>query len=227
MQAIAKAKYMRTSPRKARLVMDAIRGKEVREALGILQFTPNKAARFIEKVLKSAIANAENNHSMDGENLKVSLGLVDGGPIMKRLRYAPMGRGYRIAKRTAHITVGVAEMEEPVDEPKKKTTAKKATKAPAKPAKPATEEATAEASEDTKVEEKPKKKAAPKKKATAAKKADKADTSEKETKAKKTTSTRSKAKKEESSTKTTSKAKTETKKQDDAGAGEDESKGGK
>ncbi|MCE5322455.1 50S ribosomal protein L22 [bacterium] len=132
MQAIAKARFVRTSPRKARLVIDEIRGKDVKQALGILQFTPNFAARLIEKVLKSAVANAENNHHMDGENLKVSLAMVDGGPLMKRLRYAPQGRGYRMVKRLSHITIGVEETEA---KPKKKRkevarTAKPGTKAP-------------------------------------------------------------------------------------------------
>lgn len=132
MQAIAKARFVRTSPRKARLVIDEIRGKDVRQALGILQFTPNFAARLIEKVLKSAVANAENNHHMDGENLKVSLAMVDGGPMMKRVRYAPQGRGYRMVKRLSHITIGVEETEA---KPKKKRkeiarTAKPGAKAP-------------------------------------------------------------------------------------------------
>jgi len=111
MQALAKARFVRTSPRKARLVIDAIRGKDVKEAIAILQFTPNFAARLIEKVLKSAVANAENNHHMDGDNLKVAQAMVDGGPLMKRLRYAPMGRGYRMVKRLSHITIAVEETE--------------------------------------------------------------------------------------------------------------------
>ena len=118
MQAMAKARFVRTSPRKARLVIDAIRGKRVDEALATLQFTPNYAARLIEKVVKSAVANAENNHHMDGENLKVGTALVDGGPMMKRVRYAPMGRGYRMVKRFSHITIGVEEGE---PRPEKKT----------------------------------------------------------------------------------------------------------
>ncbi|MCL5102702.1 MAG: 50S ribosomal protein L22 [Armatimonadetes bacterium] len=119
MQALAKARFVRTSPRKARLVIDAIRGKDVKEALGILQFTPNYAARLIEKVLKSAVANAENNHHMDGDNLKVATAMVDGGPMMKRVRYAPMGRGYRMVKRLSHISIGVEETE-PKPEKKRK-----------------------------------------------------------------------------------------------------------
>jgi len=119
MQAMAKARFVRTSPRKARLVIDEIRGKDVKEALAMLQFTPNYAARLIEKVLKSAVANAENNHHMDGDNLKVATAMVDGGPMMKRVRYAPMGRGYRMVKRLSHITIGVEETE-PKPEKKRK-----------------------------------------------------------------------------------------------------------
>ena len=111
MQALAKARFVRTSPRKARLVIDAIRGKDVKEAMAILKFTPNRAARLIEKVVNSAAANAENNHHMDGDNLKVAVAMVDGGPMMKRLRYAPQGRGYRMVKRMSHITIAVEETE--------------------------------------------------------------------------------------------------------------------
>ncbi len=112
MQAMARARFVRTSPRKARLVIDEIRGKDVKEALAMLQFTPNAAARLIEKVVKSAAANAENNHHMDGDNLKIAVAMVDGGPnTMKRVRHAPMGRGYRIVKRMSHITIGVEEGE--------------------------------------------------------------------------------------------------------------------
>ena len=125
MQAIAKARYVRTSPRKARLVIDAIRGKRVDEALAILKFTPNFAAKLIEKVVISAKANAETNHKMDGENLKVAMAMVDGGPSMKRVRYAPMGRGYRMVKRTSHICIGVEECEPlPEKKLKKKPVAK-------------------------------------------------------------------------------------------------------
>jgi large subunit ribosomal protein L22 len=126
MQAIAKARFVRTSPRKARLVIDAIRGKDTKEALGILQFTPNYAARLIEKVLKSAVANAENNHHMDGDNLKVATAMVDGGPMMKRVRYAPMGRGYRMVKRLSHIMIGVEETEAKPEKKKRKEIARTA-----------------------------------------------------------------------------------------------------
>ncbi len=112
LQATARARYVRTSPRKARLVIDAIRGKDVKEAMAILKFTPNYAARLIEKVVASAAANAENNHRMDGDNLRIAVATVDGGPnVMKRLRHAPMGRGYRIVKRMSHITIVVEETE--------------------------------------------------------------------------------------------------------------------
>ncbi|MCE5200678.1 MAG: 50S ribosomal protein L22 [Armatimonadota bacterium] len=146
MQAIAKARFVRTSPRKARLVIDEIRGKDVKDALGILQFTPNFAARLIEKVLKSAVANAENNHHLNGDSLKVSLAMVDGGPMMKRVRYAPMGRGYRMVKRLSHITIGVEETEpKPEKKPKRKEIARtaKPTARTSKPATPASSEAAA------------------------------------------------------------------------------------
>jgi large subunit ribosomal protein L22 len=109
MQAIAKAQYVRTGPLKARIVADAVRGKRVKEALAILQFTPNRAARLIEKVVKSAAANAENNNRMNADKLFISMIMVDDGPRWKRLRSAPQGRVYRMVKRTAHITVGVDE----------------------------------------------------------------------------------------------------------------------
>ncbi|MEN6358210.1 MAG: 50S ribosomal protein L22 [Armatimonadota bacterium] len=187
MQAIAKARFVRTSPRKARLVIDEIRGKDVRQALGILQFTPNFAARLIEKVLKSAVANAENNHHMDGENLKVSLAMVDGGPMMKRVRYAPQGRGYRMVKRLSHITIGVEETEAKLKKKRKEVarTAKPGAKAPkaaapktaTKRAPKKTEEPASEVEEEKKVvateqveqvkTKAPKTKAAPKAKASA------------------------------------------------------------
>jgi len=147
MQAIAKARFVRTSPRKARLVIDAIRGKDVKEALAILRFTPNFAARLIEKVVKSAAANAENNHHMDGDNLKVAMAMVDGGPnVMKRVRHAPMGRGYRIIKRMSHITIAVEETEaKPEKKAKKHTVTRTAAKGPARGAAVATETAQPEA----------------------------------------------------------------------------------
>jgi large subunit ribosomal protein L22 len=164
MQALAKARYVRTSPRKARLVIDTIRGKDVKEALAILQFTPNFAARLIEKVVKSAVANAENNHRMDGENLKVAVATVDGGPnAMKRLRYAPQGRGYRIIKRMSHITVIVEETEpKPEKKAKRRGAVAKVAKAPKAP-KARAKSAEAKAAAGPAVEE-PKPKRARKKK---------------------------------------------------------------
>jgi len=174
MQAIAKARFVRTSPRKARLVIDAIRGKDVKEALGILQFTPNYAARLIEKVLKSAVANAENNHHMDGDNLKVATAMVDGGPVMKRVRYAPMGRGYRMVKRLSHIMIGVEETE-PKPEKKRKTIARTAKPAARVRRAPAPTAPRPEKKAEKKAEKTVEKKAeAPKKRAPRAKKSEEA-----------------------------------------------------
>lgn len=105
----ATAKTVRTSPRKARLVVDLIRGKEIGEAISILKFTPNKSARYIEKVLMSAVANAENNYDLDVENLVVSEAFVNEGPTMKRFRPRAKGSASPINKRTSHITVVVSE----------------------------------------------------------------------------------------------------------------------
>ena len=105
----ATAKTVRTSPRKARLVVDLIRGKSVADAISILKFTPNKAAGIIEKVLNSAIANAENNFGLEKANLVVSEAYANEGPTMKRFRPRAKGSASPINKRTAHITVAVAE----------------------------------------------------------------------------------------------------------------------
>lgn len=109
MQAKAIARYVRIAPRKARLVIDLIRGKSVEEALAILRFTPRAASPIIEKVLTSAVANAEHNHNMNTDSLVVSEAFVDEGPTMKR--YLPRARGGagRINKRTSHITIVVSE----------------------------------------------------------------------------------------------------------------------
>lgn len=111
MEAKAVGKYLRVTPRKAKFVLDVVRGKSVDEALAMLKFIPNEAARFIEKVLESAAANAEHNYAMDREILKISGAFADGGPVMKRVHPRSMGRAYRILKRTSHITVVVAEDE--------------------------------------------------------------------------------------------------------------------
>ncbi|HXL02171.1 MAG TPA: 50S ribosomal protein L22 [Candidatus Atribacteria bacterium] len=112
MEVKATAKYLRISPRKARQVVDLIRGKSAQEALATLQFIPKKSARMVYKVLKSAVANAENNYNMDVDQLVVSQAFVDQGPTSKRVRPRAMGRGYLIRKRTSHITVAVSEKEE-------------------------------------------------------------------------------------------------------------------
>ncbi|SFS84614.1 large subunit ribosomal protein L22 [Marininema halotolerans] len=108
-QAKAMARQVRIAPRKARLVIDLIRGKSVGEALAILKFTPRAASPIIEKVLKSAIANAEHNYSLNPDNLVVETAMVDEGPTMKRFRPRAQGRASRINKRTSHITVVVSE----------------------------------------------------------------------------------------------------------------------
>ena len=112
--ALAKARYVRQSPQKIRLVIDLIRGQRAGNALHILRFTKKRAARDIEKVLRSAIANAERKaedagESLDVDELYVSQCYVNEGPRWKRLRPAPMGRAFRYQRRTAHIVVAVAE----------------------------------------------------------------------------------------------------------------------
>src|SRR5438445_12888831 len=104
----AEAKWVRTSARKARLVADHIRGRSVPEARTVLAFTPRAAARELEKVLRSAVANAEANHNLVGDELLVSAAYVDEGPTIKRWRARARGRVARIQKRTCHITVKVA-----------------------------------------------------------------------------------------------------------------------
>ena len=105
----ATAKTVRVSPRKSRIVMDLIRGKNVAEAIAILKFTPNKSAEVIEKVLMSAVANAENNFDSDVENLVVTEAFINEGPTMKRFRPRAKGSASPINKRTSHITVVVSE----------------------------------------------------------------------------------------------------------------------
>jgi len=110
-QAQATARYMRTSAQKAKLVLDQIRGRDVNAALATLQFSRKAVARDIEKVLRSAIANAQHKDGFSGDvdRLYVAACFADQGPSMKRVRPAPMGRAFRVIKRTAHLTVGVAE----------------------------------------------------------------------------------------------------------------------
>lgn len=112
MQAKAVAKQVRVAPRKARLVVDLIRGKEVGEAFAILRNTPKAASPIVEKLLKSAVANAEHNYEMEPNNLFVEQVFVDEGATLKRFRPRAMGRAGRINKRASHITVIVSEKKE-------------------------------------------------------------------------------------------------------------------
>ncbi len=109
MEAKAVAKYVRIAPRKVNLVAAEIRGKQVDEALAILKFTPKRGAKVLEKVVKSAVANAENNNNMDRENLYISEVYANQGPTLKRWRPRSQGRAYPILKRTSHVGVTVTE----------------------------------------------------------------------------------------------------------------------
>ncbi len=101
----ASAKYVRSAPRKARLVMDHIRGKDVADARAILRHTPRAVAADISKLLESAIANAENNFELDPGELRIGRAVVDEGPTIKRFRPRAQGRATRINKRTSHMTI--------------------------------------------------------------------------------------------------------------------------
>lgn len=109
MQAKANARFIRIAPRKVQLVIDLIRGKQVGEAISILRHTPKAASPVLEKLLNSAIANAEHNYSMEADRLVISEAYVNQGPTMKRFRPRAMGRASRINKRTSHITLVVTE----------------------------------------------------------------------------------------------------------------------
>jgi large subunit ribosomal protein L22 len=177
----ASAQYLRVAPRKARLVVEHIRGRSVPEARTVLAFTPRAAAREIEKLLASAVANAEANHNLLGDELIVSAAYVDEGPVIKRWRARARGRVARIKKRTCHVTLRLApgpdydgaaatrtrrapaptpadaptpEEQKAAEEPKAEETKPRRTRKPAarKPAKPKAEA------------EKPKPKRAPRKK---------------------------------------------------------------
>ena len=107
----AQAKYVRIAPRKVQIICDMIRGKEAAYAQALMEHTPKAGCEHVIKVLKSAVANAENNFEMDPEKLYVAQAFVDAGPILKRGQPRAHGRMYRINKRTSHITVVVAEKE--------------------------------------------------------------------------------------------------------------------
>ena len=108
-QAVAKLSYARISSRKVKTVIDLIRNKNAGEALAILKLTPKAASELVEKLLKSAIANTENNHGMDAEKLYVAEIYANQGPTLKRVRPRAQGRAFRIRKRTSHITVVLKE----------------------------------------------------------------------------------------------------------------------
>jgi large subunit ribosomal protein L22 len=112
MEARAVARYVKVSPRKARIVVDLIRGKSAIQAESILRLTPRAAAEDVGKVLKSAVTNAERNHKVKPEKLYVSETFVDEGPTAKRIRPRAMGRAFRIRKRSSHITIVVKQYEE-------------------------------------------------------------------------------------------------------------------
>ena len=111
MEAKAHMKFVRISPRKVSIVCDLIRGKDTKTATAILMQTPKAASEAMLKLLKSAVANAENNHDMDPDNLYVSETYAGPGPIIKRIRPVARGRAHRINKRTSHITIVVSEKE--------------------------------------------------------------------------------------------------------------------
>ena len=116
MEATATLKYLKASPQKVRLVADLVRGKKVEEALSILRFTRKSCAKDLEKLLRSAVANAENNQSADVDELVVSKIYVNEGPREKRIQPAPMGRAYQVQKRKAHVTIHVSDDVKAVNE---------------------------------------------------------------------------------------------------------------
>ena len=117
MEATATLRYLKASPQKVRLIVDLVRGKKVEEALNILHFTKKTVARDLEKLLRSAVANAENKEAgADVDELVVSKIYVNEGPREKRVQPAPMGRAYRIQKRKAHVTIHVSDEVKAVNE---------------------------------------------------------------------------------------------------------------
>ena len=157
----AEARYVRAAPRKAQLVVDQIRGRTVPEARAILAFMTRDAARDVRKVLDSAVANAEANHGLDGDELFITAAYVGAGPVLKRWRARARGRVGRIRKRTCHITVALAlpsgaEIPEPIERPAPVTLTEE-------PEPIVVDETAAE--EEAPAEEKPKRARAPRKKA--------------------------------------------------------------
>ena len=153
-QVRAEARYVRTAPRKAQLVAEQIRGRSVPEARTILAFMTRDAARDVERVLSSAVANAEANHNLDGDELYVSAATVGAGPTLKRWRARARGRVARIKKRTCHITIALALPEGgviPAPRP-----------APAPAPEPAAEDEEQQQQEEPKPKRAPRKKAEPK-----------------------------------------------------------------
>ena len=165
----AVAKWVRTSPRKARLVAEHIRGRTVPEARTVLAFTQRAAAREVEKVLRSAVANAEANHGLLGDSLVVSAAYVDAGPVMKRWRARARGRVARIKKPTCHITVKLAPGPEtariaPPPAPEPEPTVEEAQPVAAETEAPPQENAESEPEVKAKPDKKPAPKRAPRKK---------------------------------------------------------------
>jgi len=111
MEARAHLKYARIAPRKVKIVCDLVRGKDTKTAKAILMQTPKAASELMLKLLNSAVANAENNHNMDPDNLYISQTYANPGPILKRIMPQARGRAFRINKRSSHITIVVAEKE--------------------------------------------------------------------------------------------------------------------
>lgn len=109
MEVKAVARHVRISPQKVRLMADAVKGKPVENALSTIQFMPQKAAGIVEKVMRSAVANASDHPDIDIDSLIVSNLIVDNGPMLKRFKARARGRGTRILKRTSHITVVLSE----------------------------------------------------------------------------------------------------------------------
>jgi large subunit ribosomal protein L22 len=161
----AEARYVRTAPRKAQLVAEQIRGRSVPEARTILAFMTRDAARDVERVLSSAVANAEQNHGLDGDEMYVAHAVVGAGPTLKRWRARARGRVARIKKRTCHITISLALPEggvipEPIAQPVPAPAP--APEVPVEEESPKPGRAPSKAEEASAAEEKPKAKAKPK-----------------------------------------------------------------